>query len=134
VLPRSQRGVVRIQFARFASVCRPFAPIYRQVTLTALRAAATGNPIRVDRALAYNDVLDAWNYYLTHDNQGRGVILIGHSQGANVLANLIKQEIDGKPVQSRIISAMLIGSNVAVPEGKDVGGAFQQMPLCRAAT
>jgi hypothetical protein len=29
---------------------------------------------------------------------------------------------------------MLIGSNVAVPEGKDVGGAFQQMPLCRAAT
>jgi hypothetical protein len=125
---------VRIQFARFASVCRPFAPIYRQVTLTALRAAATGNPIRVDRALAYNDVLDAWNYYLTHENQGRGVILIGHSQGANVLANLIKQEIDGKAVQARIISAMLIGSNVAVPEGKDVGGAFQQMPLCRAAT
>jgi Protein of unknown function (DUF3089) len=130
----AERGVVRIQFARFASVCRPFAPIYRQVTLTALRAAATGNPIRVDRALAYNDVLDAWNYYLAHDNQGRGVILIGHSQGANVLANLIKQEIDGKPVQSRIISAMLIGSNVAVPEGKDVGGAFQHMPLCRAAT
>jgi hypothetical protein len=130
----AERGVVRIQFARFASVCRPFAPIYRQVTLTALRAAASGNPIRVDRALAYNDVLEAWNYYLAHDNQGRGVILIGHSQGANVLANLIKQEIGGKPVQSRIISAMLIGSNVAVPEGKDVGGAFQQMPLCRAAT
>jgi Protein of unknown function (DUF3089) len=130
----AERAVVRIQFARFASVCRPFAPIYRQVTLTALRAAAMGNPIHVDRALAYNDVLDAWNYYLAHDNQGRGVILIGHSQGANVLANLIKQEIDGKPAQARIISAMLIGSNVAVPEGKDVGGAFQQMPLCRAAT
>jgi Protein of unknown function (DUF3089) len=130
----AEKAVVRIQFARFGSVCRLFAPIYRQVTLTALRAAATGNPIRVDRALAYNDVLDAWNYYLNHDNQGRGVILIGHSQGANVLANLIKQEIDGKPVQARIISAMLIGSNVAVPEGKDVGGAFQQMPLCRAAT
>jgi hypothetical protein len=128
----AEKAVVRIQFARFASVCRPFAPIYRQVTLTALRAAATGNPIRVDRALAYGDVLDAWNYYLAHDNQGRGVILIGHSQGANVLANLIKQEIDGKPVQTRIISAMLIGSNVAIPEGKDVGGAFQQMPLCRA--
>jgi|HubBroStandDraft_5_1064220.scaffolds.fasta_scaffold94069_1 hypothetical protein len=129
----AEKAVVRIQFERFASVCRLFAPIYRQVTLTALRAAATGNPIRVDRALAYNDVLDAWNYYLAHENQGRGVILIGHSQGANVLTNLIKQEIDGKPVQARIISAMLIGSNVAVPEGKDVGGAFQQVPLCRAA-
>ncbi len=130
----AEKSVVKIQFARFASVCRPFAPIYRQVTLSALRAALAGNPLPVDRALAYNDVLDAWNYYLAHDNQGRGVILIGHSQGANVLANLIKQEIDGKPVQSRIISAMLLGSNVAVPEGKGVGGAFQQMPLCRAAT
>jgi hypothetical protein len=93
----AEKAVVRIQFARFGLVCRLFAPIYRQVTLTALRAAATGNPIRVDRALAYNDVLDAWNYYLAHENQGRGVILIGHSQGANVLTNLIKQEIDGKP-------------------------------------
>ena len=51
-----ERNVVRAQFARFASQCRPFAPLYRQVTLTALRAAAAGNPIAVDRALGYNDV------------------------------------------------------------------------------
>jgi len=132
--PRPEEiGVVRIQFARFSSVCRPYAPLYRQATLTALRAAATGNPIPVDRELAYNDVLDAWNYYLQHDNQGRGVILIGHSQGSGVLLRLIRSEIDGKPVQARIVSAMLLGMNVAVPEGKDVGGAFEHIPLCRNA-
>ena len=70
-----ERGTVRVQFARFASVCRPFAPLYRQATLTALRAAATGAPIAVDRSLGYNDVVEAWNHYLAHDNNGRGVVL-----------------------------------------------------------
>jgi hypothetical protein len=129
-----EKAVVRTQFARFASKCRPYAPMYRQVTITALRAAMMGAPIPVDRALAYNDVLDAWNYYLEHDNKGRGVVLIGHSQGATVLSQLVKNEIDGKPVESRLVSAMLLGTNLAVPKGKDVGGAFQHTPLCRAAT
>src|SRR5271170_2997678 len=129
-----EKGVVRVQFARFASKCRPYAPLYRQLTLTALRAAATGSPIPVDRALAYGDVLDAWNYYLEHDNHGRGVVLIGHSQGTGMLTNLIKTEIDGKPVQSRIISAILLGTTLPVPKGKDVGGAFQHIPLCRSAS
>ena len=129
-----EKAVVRSQFARFASKCRPYAPIYRQVTITALRAALSGAPLPVDRALAYNDVLDAWNYYLEHDNKGRGVVLIGHSQGANVLTQLIKNEIDGKPVEARMVSAMLLGTNLPVPKGKDVGGTFLHTPLCHAAT
>lgn len=128
-----EKGVVRNQFARFASQCRPFAPLYRQITLAALRAGLAGNPMASDRVLAYNDVRDAWNYYLEHDNQGRGVVLIGHSQGSGMLTALIKNEIDGKPVQSRIISALLLGTSLPVPKGKDVGGAFQKMPLCHSA-
>src|SRR5262249_10308891 len=128
-----EKGVVKAQFARFASQCRLFAPMYRQVTLTALRALLAGTPVQADRALAYNDVLDAWNYYLEHDNKGRGVVLIGHSQGSMVLTQLIRNEIDGKPVQSRIISALLLGTSLPVPKGKDVGGAFQHMPLCHSA-
>jgi hypothetical protein len=128
-----ERNVIRAQFARFASQCRPFAPLYRQVTLTALRANTAGKPMTVDRTLAYNDVLDAWSFYLQNDNGGRGVVLIGHSQGSGVLTQLIRNEIDGKPIQSRIISALLLGTNVAVPKGKDVGGAFKSLPLCRTA-
>jgi hypothetical protein len=88
----------------------------------------------VDRALAYNDVADAWHYYLEHDNHGRGVVLIGHSQGSGVLTQLIRNEIDGKPIQSQIISALLLGTSLPVPKGKDVGGAFQHIPLCHSAT
>jgi hypothetical protein len=125
-------GVIRSQFARFASQCRPYAPMYRQVTLAALRAGIAGKPMPVDRAIAYDDVLDAWNYYLQHDNQGRGVVLIGHSQGSGVLTQLIKNEIDGKPVQARLVSALLLGTSLRVPKGKDVGGAFKSIPLCHS--
>jgi hypothetical protein len=128
-----EKRVARTQFARFGSKCKLYAPMYRQVTLTALIASETGHPIRVDRLLAYNDVVDAWNYYLQHDNHGRGVVLIGHSQGSNILTPLVKNEIDGKPVQTRINSVLLIGTSLPVPKGKDVGGAFQNIPLCRSA-
>lgn len=128
-----EHSVILQQFARFASQCRVYAPLYRQVTLTALRSMIAGKPMAADRTLGYNDVLDAWNYYLENDNAGRGVVLIGHSQGSGVLAQLIRNEIDGKPIQARIVSALLLGTNVAVPKGKDVGGAFKHMPLCREA-
>jgi hypothetical protein len=126
-------AVVRVQAARFGSQCRVYAPLYRQVTLAALRSILAGRSAGVDRNLAYNDVLDAWNYYLQHDNQGRGVVLIGHSQGSMVLTELIKKEIDGKPIQKHLVSALLLGTNLPVPRDKDVGGAFQQVPLCRSS-
>jgi hypothetical protein len=129
-----EKSVVNAQFARFASRCRLYAPMYRQVTLTALRAMIAGKPIPVDRELGYNDVLAAWNYYLAHDNKGRGFVLVGHSQGSGVLTQLIKNEIDGKPIQSQLISAILMGTSLPVPKGADVGGAFKHIPVCRTAS
>lgn len=127
-------GVIRAQFARFAEVCRTFAPLYRQVTLTALRARMGGNnDVKADRELGYNDVKAAWEYYLAHDNNGRGVVLIGHSQGSGVLTQLIRNEIDGKPVETRVISSLLLGTRLPVPAGKLVGGAFKHIPLCTSA-
>jgi hypothetical protein len=127
-----ERNVVVSQLTRFASQCRTFAPLYRQVTLAALRAGIAGQNAGPDREMAYRDVVDAWNSYLSRDNQGRGVVLIGHSQGSGVLRRLIAEEIEGKPIQNRIVSALLIGTNVLVPEGRDVGGDLKVMPLCRS--
>lgn len=121
-----------LQTARLRSQCRVFGPIYRQVTIPALRSMMMGEP-KGDRAMAYNDVLDAWNHYLEHENDGRGVVLVGHSQGAGILARLIASEIDGKPVQDRLVSAVLTGTSVTVPEGETVGGTFEHIPLCTSA-
>lgn len=131
---RAERLVVNAQFARFAARCRLFAPMYRQVTLTALRSMIAGKPMQFDRDLAYNDVAAAWKYYLSHENKGRGVVLVGHSQGSLVLTRLITEEIDGKPVQDQLVSAILMGTNLPVPVAADVGGAFKHIPVCRSST
>jgi hypothetical protein len=132
----AERNVIRQQFARFGSKCRRYAPMYRQITLAGLRImlGRGGDGASLDHGLQYDDVLDAWRYYLDHDNKGRGFVLIGHSQGSFILTRLIREEIDGKPVQARMVSAMLPGATIAVPRGKDVGGAFQHVPLCHAAS
>lgn len=131
VAGEDERRVVASQFARFGSVCNTFAPLYRQGTLTALRSAMAGRPMEVDRALGYRDVLAAFRHYIRNDNRGRPFVLIGHSQGARMLQELMQSEIDGKPLQGRMLSAMLIGFNLQVPPGRDIGGAFKSVPLCR---
>ncbi|MXO84446.1 DUF3089 domain-containing protein [Altererythrobacter aurantiacus] len=122
--------VVQQQLARFADVCQMYAPKYRQITLRGTSGQIPRAEIVPAFRTAYGDVVDAWNYYLANHNNGRGVILIGHSQGSRMLTQLIKTEIDGEPVQNLIVAAYLNGTSVLVPEGEVVGGDFQTMPLC----
>lgn len=118
------------QIARFNSVCRVFAPIHRQITLSVL----FNDTYVGDRELAYGDVADAFKHYIANENDGRGVILIGHSQGSGHLTRLIQEEVEpNAALASRLVAAYLLGTTIAVPEGKDVGGTFQSTPLCRSA-
>jgi hypothetical protein len=128
---REEKLAAEVQFARFASVCRPFAPAYRQMTLAAVAAAATGADVTRNGLLAYSDVLAAWRNYLATKNEGRPFVLIGHSQGSLMLQQLIAHEIEANPkVAARMKLAILPGYNVLVPEGKLVGGTFKKTPLC----
>jgi Protein of unknown function (DUF3089) len=124
-------AVAQQQASRFSSVCRVYAPMYRQLTVAAI-LRAFGNPNA--RAIAYQGVQDAWRDYLAHDNHGRGVVFIGHSQGAAMLIALLRREVDPIPkVRKLMVSAVLLGGNVMVPAGADVGGSFQHLPTCHSA-
>ncbi|WP_077040555.1 DUF3089 domain-containing protein [Rhodococcus sp. MTM3W5.2] len=123
------RTVARMQAEPFGEKCNVWAPVYRQVTL---RALFTGTAQERSAALdvAYDDVERAWDDYLAHHNNGRGVVLMGHSQGTRMLRMLIHNRIDGKPVQSQLVSALLLGGDVLVRKGATAGGDFDSVPAC----
>ncbi|HZU79300.1 MAG TPA: DUF3089 domain-containing protein [Acidimicrobiales bacterium] len=120
------------QAAPFSQVCRVWAPMYRQATLGPLLSAGVGTATRL-RALqtAYDSLSSAFEDYLAHDNHGRPIVFIGHSQGTVMLIRLLRQHFDAEPsMRSRMVSAVLAGGNVEVPTGKDVGGTFASLPAC----
>ncbi len=128
-------NVVKAQLARFGSQCRIFAPMYRQFSLGALRARMSGGgevPTRGTPADAAADVDDAWAWYLANENKGRGVVILGHSQGSGQITRLLASKIDGKPDQAKLVSAIIMGSTIQVPKNADVGGTFKNIPVCKS--
>src|SRR5690606_25433084 len=128
------------QFTRYSEVCRTFAPIYRQRTLTYLALDTLADNLVSDESArkatekAYADVLDAFREYIAYHNRGRGFILVGHSQGSRLLRQIIAEEVEQHPyLAKRLIAAHLPGFSIEVPVGADVGGSFASTPACRSA-
>jgi hypothetical protein len=117
------------QASRFSQVCRVWAPMYRQRTAASLAVGLGGDPA-ADQ-VAYDSLLSAWKDYLAHYNDGRPIVFIGHSQGAAMLIRLLHNVIDpDRALRARMVSAIILGGNVQVPVGKDVGGSFAHIPTC----
>lgn len=126
----SEIDTVRAQVGRYSSVCRVFAPAYRQISLVGLGKGGGEEA----RDLAYGDVLDSWKTYITDFNNGRGVVLIGHSQGAGHLRGLIAEEIDPEEgLRSLLVSAVLLGTAVADPGDAGPADAFQNIQACSSS-
>ena len=80
------------QASRFSQVCNVWAPTYRQRTSASLEKGM-GNDPTADQ-ISYDSLLAGWKDYLAHDNDGRPVIFIGHSQGAANLIKLLRSQVD----------------------------------------
>ena len=121
------------QASRFSQYCNVYAPVYRQITLSALNGF--GHVTHADVTEAYDSVRSAFMDYLAHDNDGRGIVFIGYSQGADVLVQLLQREVDDDPALRRLlVSAILLGGDVTVPSGGSVGGDFHHIPACTSST
>jgi hypothetical protein len=126
------RRAVEAQAARFSEVCAVYAPLYRQVTLGTFFAGEQRRERLLD--VAFSDVLDAFLHYLGQYNHGRKVVLVGHSQGGEMVVRLVRRLFDDDPtLRERLLVAMAIGADVEVPPGKPVGATFANVPLCQRA-
>jgi hypothetical protein len=114
------------QASVFNAAGRVFSPRYRQAnffcyfTKDTLKAKAAFQ-------LAYEDVKTAFEYYLAHYNNGRPIIIAGHSQGTTHALTLLKEFFDGKPLQKQLVAAYLVGMPVAP-------GYFLDLKPCDSAS
>ena len=95
------------QATAFEPLGNMFAPFYRQADLS---------PVEREKVIGGIPTLDAvaaFDYYIKNYNHGRPFILAGHSQGSNVLSNLLAGYMKEHPeVQSGMIAAYVIGYSV----------------------
>jgi pimeloyl-ACP methyl ester carboxylesterase len=119
----------RAQAARFTEICSAYVPLYRQATLgTYLRGQD-----RRERFLdvAFSDVADAFLHYMGQYNEGRKVVLIGHSQGGDMIVRLLQRYFDTDPaMRERLLVAIAVGWQVEVPKGRTAGATFVSLPVC----
>jgi len=125
----SMRELAHSQAARFGEACRVFAPLYRQVTIATYFEPRDQREPRFE--LAFADVLAAFRFYLAHADASRKIVLIGHSQGAEMVIRLLHAVFDDDAaMRARLLVAMPLGGVVDVPEGRLAGGTFAHLPLC----
>lgn len=119
-------SAIKNQASIFNGVGKVYAPYYRQAHLNAYDAFEEQErkpSAEKAFALAYADVKKAFQYYLDNYNQGRPFIIASHSQGTTHAKVLLREMIDGKPLQRRMVAAYLVG--IKVPTGY-----FKNIPLC----
>ena len=133
--PAVKRPVFKIA-AHYRGLCRMFAPLYHQMSLiTYWEFPWSWEPTEYFQR-GYDDVVEAFEYYMRDHNEGRDFVLIGHSQGSHVLTKLLEEKFDDdEALRQQLVSAVLMGptNRVQVLEGELVGGSFTNIPLCTSA-
>jgi hypothetical protein len=103
-----ERAIAELEASPFSRVCRVFAPMYRERTDVDPSSTA-------DDQITARSVLGAWDDYLEHYNEGRGVVLIGHSEGSYELAEILIHHVDRVPsVRKLLVSAIITGQDLVV--------------------
>lgn len=110
------KWVVPYQASAWASAGRLFVPYYRQNHYRAFFEPYLNQGGEAAKELAYSDVKAAFEYYLTYKNNGRPIILAGHSQGSIHLKRLLQEIFDGTELQQQLVAAYLVGTRVKEDE------------------
>lgn len=107
-------GATNMEKGIYDQDARFFAPYYRQVGLNVYLFPAQEREPYLE--LAYEDVKDAFTYYLEHCNEGRPIILAGFSQGADMSLRLLKDCFADEQVNDLLVACYAIGWSITGEE------------------
>ena len=124
---RIARIYLRGMASPFNAASEIWAPRYRQATFGAFLTDAPEGQLAIEAA--YQDVREAYRYFLSSISRDTPIVLAGHSQGALHLKRLLAEEVRGSPAATRLAAAYLIGWPVSVQH--DLPGLG--FPACAAA-
>lgn len=124
---RIARVYLRGMASPFNAASEIWAPRYRQATFGAFLTDAPEGRLAIEAA--YQDVREAWRYFLSSIGPDTPIVLAGHSQGALHLKRLLAEELRGSPAADRLAAAYIIGWPVAVQH--DLPG--MGFPACATA-
>lgn len=119
---KTDYSTIMYQASVFNERARVFAPRYRQAHIGMYSEKDSGAKYAAFN-LAYNDVKNAFEYYLKNENKGRPIIIASHSQGTTHATRLLKEFFDGNELSKQLVCAYLIGMNVK----KD---SYEKIPIC----
>ena len=88
-----------------------YAPRYRQANIKSYFTTDTATALAAFD-LAYTDVKNAFEEFLKQIGPSKPFIIAAHSQGSTHAINLLKEFVDGKPLQSRLVAAYIIGMRI----------------------
>ncbi len=125
-LEDEERAVVA-QALRLRGVCDLWVPAYRQATLgTYFRGESKREPCL---EVAWQDAVDAFDAWIPQVDGD--FVLIGHSQGAQIVTRLLRERLDDdETLRSRLLAAYPIGWGVGTASGSTVGGSSESVPVC----
>ena len=126
---RRMRATTLAQAARFTEACALWVPLYHQVTIgTYLQAK---DILERGLAIAFADIERAFAEYLAHADRSRKIVLVGHSQGAEMVNRLLRRFFDDDPaMRARLLLAMPIGGDVDALTSDTRGGTTKNIPAC----
>lgn len=110
IMRKRVQAVIPKQAGIFTDHCNIYVPYYRQMSLDGLKMNATDRNKHF--VLGLNDIERAFDFYLDKLNNNRPFILAGHSQGSEVLIQLMKTKFGDSERMNKLVAAYLIGYSV----------------------
>jgi hypothetical protein len=99
--------------AAFETVGNIYAPYNRQVDSQYKSTLPIPQQLSLEAGTPTSDAVSAFDYYIKNLNDGRPFILAGHSQGSNLIANLLSGYMKQHPdLYKRMIAAYVVGFSI----------------------